>query len=173
MHSIQLNSHESLNEAVPTPSLRVRLWRWAGFATYLDNYPDRGFFSYESYDPHITPMMTVREGERGRVGLLLLLLLTVKCPRRRSDVDIGSGPVVEAEASEAANPAVVEEESKQNHRKVKDTIRRFRTRGRTKWNALERECSHTRVYHISSFRILLEPTPPEGVPQTRAGKRKK
>jgi hypothetical protein len=37
----------SRNEAILTPSQRVRSWRQAGLATYTDDYPDRFFFRYD------------------------------------------------------------------------------------------------------------------------------
>jgi hypothetical protein len=72
----------SRNESMPTPSLRVRLRRQAGLATYPDDSDKMFFFSVMILQD--TRMM--REGERGRVGLLLLtgvtLLLLLLCLRK-------------------------------------------------------------------------------------------
>ena len=82
----------SPNEAIPTPSQRVRLRRQAGLATYPDDYPDRFFFGYDPTgysDDEGGEREGVRVRVRGTVGRILLLLplltviLLLLCLRKR------------------------------------------------------------------------------------------
>ena len=63
-------------------------------------------------------------------------------PAETTSVSASISAVVEAEASEVAEPEAVEEELKPKRRKVKGTSK---TRGRAKPKALRRECSRPEV----------------------------
>ena len=86
----------------------------------------------------VTRMMRERRGRgEGRASCSC----SSSVPAEATSVSASISAVVEAEASEAADPAVVQE-SKPKHTKVKRTNR---ARGRTKPKDLRRECSRPEV----------------------------
>ena len=130
----------SRNEAMPTPSQRVRLRRQAGLATYPDDYPDRFFFGYDPTGYSDDEGGGQGEGQgQGNGGPPLTPAPhrdpTPLVPAETTSVSASTLGVVEAEPAE---PVVVEEERKAKRRKVKGTTK---TRGRPKPKALRRECS--------------------------------
>ena len=140
----------SRNEAMPTPSQRVRLRRQAGLATYPDDYPDRFFFGYDptGYSDDEgggEGRGEVREGNGGPPPTPTPAPHrdpTPLVPAETTSISASTIAVGEAKAAEAAEHAMVEEEPKAKRRKVKGTTK---TRGRAKPKALRRECSRPEV----------------------------